>query len=584
MGSLRTVQNSPSAAQDVIELPAEMPDIPEDVVARFDSMGDYDAQLQAWWQEVNQAITNSSGSISAVTNNTFVNTNNLTASFGQFKAQITTEIATIVNQQGAQATEIVTVSAMAGVNSNISVQSTAPSGPALNDYWINTSLTPAATFQWNGATWVAVTTPIAFAGVATEQTARVTADGFLSGKYTLTVIAGNVVTGFNITSSTGSGTNISNVSFTTGAFQIYDGSSTSYPVFSASAGVITLASTLIVNTSGKVFIGTGTYGNNNTPFYVDSTGKFSLGANLTWTPSTLTITGVINSTSGTIGGWTIGTTALTGTNITLSSTGSVTVTDSNSNSGIFSTAGLILTSHRSSINAADISVQGTVLTVPQVDAGQLQLLAKLGSGGSQSAGTYGFTVSFGASATNNYWSMGSDGILGINSGGALSATFNGAAAAFTGSVTVATTLGVTGAVTLSSTLGVSALATIASLSVTGSAGVGGLFAVTGAVTFSSTLGVTGSVTASQMIALSGSTSALSYTFFSDSTTGFYYSSANHLAVQVGGTASFVFENTKNVTLIPFKLDNAFVAGAPTATGYLTMQDSGGTTYKFLVGT
>jgi len=43
--------------------------------------------------------------------------------------------------------------------------------------------------------------------------------------------------------------------------------------------------------AGKLFIGTGTHGNSNTGFYVDSSSNFSLGDRLVWDNDTLTITG-----------------------------------------------------------------------------------------------------------------------------------------------------------------------------------------------------------------------------------------------------------------------------------------------------
>ena len=49
--------------------------------------------------------------------------------------------------------------------------------------------------------------------------------------------------------------------------------------------------------SDKIFIGTGTHSNNNTKFYADNTGKFSLGDKLVWDGSSLTITGDITVTN-----------------------------------------------------------------------------------------------------------------------------------------------------------------------------------------------------------------------------------------------------------------------------------------------
>ena len=72
------------------------------------------------------------------------------------------------------------------------------------------------------------------------------------------------------------------------------------PITSGTVGGLTVG-------SDKIYIGTGTWNNANTPFYVDNTGKFSLENKFSWNPSTnvLNITGTIvasefktNDTSG----------------------------------------------------------------------------------------------------------------------------------------------------------------------------------------------------------------------------------------------------------------------------------------------
>ena len=80
-------------------------------------------------------------------------------------------------------------------------------------------------------------------------------------------------------------------------------------------------STGITIGNGKIFIGAGNYGNNDTGFYADATPNFSLGNKLTWDGTTLTVTGALNATSGTftstvvVGGATSGTLQVgTGTN------------------------------------------------------------------------------------------------------------------------------------------------------------------------------------------------------------------------------------------------------------------------------
>ena len=60
----------------------------------------------------------------------------------------------------------------------------------------------------------------------------------------------------------------------------------------------------------KIYIGEGIINNENTPFYVDGFGNFSLGDKLNWENNVLLIEGNIISDSGEIGGWTINTNAL----------------------------------------------------------------------------------------------------------------------------------------------------------------------------------------------------------------------------------------------------------------------------------
>jgi len=64
--------------------------------------------------------------------------------------------------------------------------------------------------------------------------------------------------------------------------------------------------------SGKLYTGTGTYANANTPFYLDSTGQLSLEDKLTWDGNSLTVSGTLNATAGNIGGFNVTRNAITG--------------------------------------------------------------------------------------------------------------------------------------------------------------------------------------------------------------------------------------------------------------------------------
>lgn len=101
----------------------------------------------------------------------------------------------------------------------------------------------------------------------------------------------------------------SHVVYTVDSFLIYARNGIAEPMFQLDDTGIRLGNVLVINTTGrKVYIGAGNYASDDTPFYVDTLGNFSLGASLTWDPvlDTLTITGIINATSGTIGGFDIG--------------------------------------------------------------------------------------------------------------------------------------------------------------------------------------------------------------------------------------------------------------------------------------
>ncbi len=313
--------NAPTPAQEFVQLPNHFPAVPAEIIERFTEGASWNDAITTWWKQTYGALSDATGSVTAVVNKNDEQLGNMILRVGDLTAEIAIIEETIITNYEVLARRIVTVSALAGSSSHITVSGAPPGAPALNDLWVNnTDPDNPVTYKWDGAAWVEVTVPISVAAVAAEQSARITADGYLEGKYSLTVIAGNVVTGMNITSASGPGTNISSVIFRATDFQIYNGV-TGITMFTVSGTAVNLANVLTVSTSGKVFTGTGTYANANTYFYVDSSNRFSLGANLTWDGATLTITGSISATSGTIGGWTVGATTLTGGNATLDSAG-----------------------------------------------------------------------------------------------------------------------------------------------------------------------------------------------------------------------------------------------------------------------
>ncbi|MFZ9725665.1 MAG: hypothetical protein ACO3DI_00585, partial [Ilumatobacteraceae bacterium] len=143
------------------------------------------------------------------------------------RARITTEETTRANADTALSNSISTVSATASGKNKTFYQSSAPTASATGDLWVDTTSNLNSVKRWNGSAWVdtQVAAGAIGAAVSAESSARATADGFLSGKYALKVIAGGIVTGMNITSSTGGGTDVSDVTFQGDNFKIHNGSS-----------------------------------------------------------------------------------------------------------------------------------------------------------------------------------------------------------------------------------------------------------------------------------------------------------------------------------------------------------------------
>lgn len=84
----------------------------------------------------------------------------------------------------------------------------------------------------------------------------------------------------------------------------------------------------------------------------------------------------------------------------------------------------------------------------------------------------------------------------------------------------------------------------------------------------------------------GAAATPAISFSGDTDSGFYNAGGNQVALACGGGQ--IWNTTVNgLSMASGKdiyLGNAYVAGAPTATGYVTIKDSAGTVYKVLVST
>jgi hypothetical protein len=98
---------------------------------------------------------------------------------------------------------------------------------------------------------------------------------------------------------------LANGNWTGGNGTFITSTSISSPIIAGNGGYI--SGLFVVGSGGaitldginkKMYIGTGTYNNTNTSFYVDNSGQFSLKDKLTWDGTTLTVNGAINVTGG----------------------------------------------------------------------------------------------------------------------------------------------------------------------------------------------------------------------------------------------------------------------------------------------
>jgi hypothetical protein len=114
-------------------------------------------------------------------------------------------------------------------------------------------------------------------------------------------------------------TQLANGGWTAGNGTFITSTSISSPTIAGNAGFISglfkvgSGGITLDGTNKKIYIGAGNYNNADTGFYVDNDSNFSLKNKLSWNGTTLSIDGVITSTSGNIAGWVISSSGLSKT-------------------------------------------------------------------------------------------------------------------------------------------------------------------------------------------------------------------------------------------------------------------------------
>lgn len=299
---------------------------------------------------------------SAITGTLTTLTATVTSNNSTLTASISSEASARATADSALSTRIDTLSASAGIHTFTG--SSTPTASGVGDIWYKTGSGIVHVYRWDGSTWIdTMGTDIDSinAAVITEQSARITADGHLSAKYTLSVIAGNIVTGMNITSSTDGGTDVSSIIFQAANFQIYNGSAGVAP-FQVSGGVVRITGSLVITAADVGAIATGgAAADINTGSTTISGGKITTGTvtlgQLNFTPATSsTIVGTINaSTEGIL---------ISGSKIQID--GSVTFT-----SGYDPTTKITTGGAAGDVNANSTTIAGGKITAGSINASQV---------------------------------------------------------------------------------------------------------------------------------------------------------------------------------------------------------------------
>lgn len=156
------------------------------------------------------------------------------------------------------------------------------------------------------------------AALATESTARATFDGQLNATYSIKAIAGNIVTGMRLLSTTGGATDVSAVIFDAAVFRIYNGSS-GIPTFDLSGGTLSLNSNIVLKgalkpimpageTAAGLYVGSdkmGYWDGAEWKAYITNSGTFEFRGNasnyLLWNGTAFTVRGILQATEGYFG-------------------------------------------------------------------------------------------------------------------------------------------------------------------------------------------------------------------------------------------------------------------------------------------
>lgn len=216
-----TQKSSRRLASASVRLFPDLPRMPASLIDSADGAQEWNAELQEFWESAKAIL--SSEFIDGQTRREKLQAE-VTVGDTTLSAAIVAEQTARINGDTALATSITTLTATVNSNYttlNAAITNEAAARASADTAEATTRSSADATLQTNINT--------VSASVVSEAAARASADGNLSGKYTLTVTAGDVVTGMNITSASGPGTNISSVTFNTDNLKVTNANGTVTP-------------------------------------------------------------------------------------------------------------------------------------------------------------------------------------------------------------------------------------------------------------------------------------------------------------------------------------------------------------------
>jgi hypothetical protein len=302
------IRNTTQIAQPVgpaPELPSLYPEMPEKLAKIDPGFVNYHLEAERLYRRIREALAQQNSGVAKAAAETVKRNGELSTELVRLGTTVTSGDATLSaailaeagireTEDGLLATSISILSSsvdsdIADVNALITSEQTARADADTALASDITSLSSSVNGQ--------------IATINSTLSTQATFNGQISATYTLTATAGDVITGMRLLSSSGPAGNVSSVIFQADRFAIYNGTSGT-AVFDLNGSSVRIGGVTIDSLSAtkRLYIGVGNFNNADTSFYVDSTGKFSLKDKLSWDGTTLAITGAVTATSGAIGG------------------------------------------------------------------------------------------------------------------------------------------------------------------------------------------------------------------------------------------------------------------------------------------